>query len=345
MRKQQKKRDNFNHLTPAKRDRLEIMLKAGDKQKTIAEVLKVDPSTVSREKGRKRKKDLHYDATIAQAKAKAKRASSKYCGMAVESDLLRKNYIIAELKKHRSPDEIAGRIKKENIYKKIGTDAIYRWLYGTRGGRYATLLCTRRRKRKKQKRSAKREMIPNRISLKERPKEGIHAEGDTFVSPKNTGTESGAIIVIPDSQLILATKASSLSPVVVCPIFSSLLGETTATDITLDNGIENKGHETFPVPAYFCEAHHPWEKPHVENSIGLLRRWFLPKGMNMGLVEEARLQSHVHVLNGKYRKSLGYRSAYEVSLERGIIQKDFVEKKRLLAENYVATKIALGVRI
>jgi len=62
-------------------------------------------------------------------------------------------------------------------------------------------------------------------------------------------------------------------------------------------------------------------------------------------VSEQELQTYIHVLNGKYRRSQGFRSAYELGLESAIITKDFIEKKRLLAEKYLATRIALRVRI
>jgi IS30 family transposase len=93
------------------------------------------------------------------------------------------------------------------------------------------------------------------------------------------------------------------------------------TTWTLDNGIENIYHEQFRVPAYFCTPGSPWQKPHVENNIGLLRRWFIPKGINLEVVPEDTFQSMLHVVNHKYRKSLGYESAYEQSLSHDIIKK------------------------
>ena len=336
---------SFTHLNQSLRDRLEILLREGIPQKDIAQVLGVHPSTISREKRRKRREDIDYTATIAQQKARAKRASSKYCGMAVESDQKRKQYIIQELVAHRAPEEIARHIQREKLFEDIGKDAIYSWLYSTRGGRYAKYLCTKRWKRRPQKRVPKREMIPNRIGLEHRPLAGIHAQGDTFVSPKDTGTDSGVMVVIPEAQLMLGTKVEALRPVVVLTAMSTIICETRATDMTLDNGIENKHHEQLPIPAYFCQAHHPWEKPDVENAIGLLRRWFIRKGTAMRIVSEAQLQYYLHVLNGKYRKSLGDRSAYEVAVERGIVTKEFVEKKTKEAGDYYQSQIALGVRV
>lgn len=89
----------------------------------------------------------------------------------------------------------------------------------------------------------------------------------------------------------------------------------------VDNGIENVRHKEIGVPTYFCDPGCPWQKPHIENSIGLVRRWFLPKGTNLDDVSDEVFQSQLHLLNGKYRKSLGYQSAYEAALEAGIIDR------------------------
>ena len=238
-----------------------------------------------------------------------------------------------------------GRMALEKNYPPIGKDAIYSWLYSTRGNRYAKNLCTMRKKKRAQKRGPKRDMIPNRISLRERPKRGIHAQGDAFLSPKKYGTASGILVVIPDAQLLLGTKTPSLSPKTYTPRIDALLKQTNADTCTFDNGIENKHHEQLSVFTYFCDSHAPWQKPDVENGIGLVRRWFIPDTTNMNDVSEEDLQGYLHVLNGKYRRSLGFRSAYEVGVEKGIITKSFVKKRILAAQKHMVTRIALGVRI
>ena len=91
-------------------------------------------------------------------------------------------------------------------------------------------------------------------------------------------------------------------------------------DMTMDNGMENRNHQNFGLPTYFCDPHSPWQKPHVENGIGLIRRWFIRKKTDLRDVSEQDLQAHLHLLNGKWRKSLGYRSAYEVATEYGILK-------------------------
>ena len=90
--------------------------------------------------------------------------------------------------------------------------------------------------------------------------------------------------------------------------------------MTMDNGIENKDHESWDVSAFFADPHSPWQKPMIENEIGLLRRWYFKKGTDWSLVSEDALQPAITFLNNKYRKSLGYQSALEVARAHGMIK-------------------------
>lgn len=315
-------RRRFRHLTQGDRDRIEALYDVGEPQKEIAKILEVSPGTISREL-RRLKRCTRYRATSAQCNADRKRRNSKWKGMKIEADPALRRHVIAELKKRQSPDAIAGRSKKDNRPFRIGKDAIYAWLYTGRGARYAKYLCTKRHTKKRQKKKPKREMIPNRIPLERRSKRnGLrHAEGDTFVSGKRAHTTAaGAMIVVPEAQFMQARNLPDLKPSSMVAAVADIAAVVEMDDLTLDNGIENRNHAQFPVPAYFCAAHHPWEKPHVENAIGLLRRWFLPKGTDLSQVTQKRLNGYVEVLNGKYRKSLGYCSPLEVARERGILK-------------------------
>jgi IS30 family transposase len=324
-----KKRKHFQHLGQKDRDRIEALLGAGHTQKEVAKILKVDKGTISREIRKRRRKNGRYEATAAQQKASVQRSNSKYQGMKVEKCRDLKAYLIAELKNHRSPDEIAGRMKQERRKNRIGTNAIYKWLYSVYGQPYARYLCTKRYRRKKRKVvGAKRTMIPNRIGIEKRPLGATnktrygHFEGDTIVAPKKAdNTESVAVTAERMTKLFLGTKIPSLSPVHMQSAVERLDSEAHMLSLTLDNGIENRSHESWPVPAYFADPHAPWQKPLVECSIGLLRRWFLPKGTDFARIPGSELQQYFSIINHKYRKSLNYKSAYEAALLHGIIQK------------------------
>jgi IS30 family transposase len=323
--KKRKKKRRFRHLNQHDRDRIQALLDSGHKQEEIAKIIDFDPGAVSREINKRKYKDGRYIATYAQHKARVKRKNSKAEGMKVESNPELKEFIIKELIAHRSPDEIAGRMVLENKTSRVATKAIYKWLYSRWGQPYCKYLCTKRYKKRKQKNKTKREMIPNRKSIHIRPIAGVHAQGDLFVSPTKTRTQrSGAVFIVPDTKLAAGTMIEDKKPA----SFKQAVKQTTkyinVDDLTLDNGIENRNHEQFGIDTYFCDPHSPWQKPHIEGFIGLIRRWFIPKKTDLKGVSEEQFQEYLHILNSKHRKSLGYRSAYEVSLERGIIQKKHV---------------------
>lgn len=303
------------------RDRMEALLESGHLQKEVACILGFDPSVISRERKRQRKNGV-YRATTAEHKARVKRSNSKYQGMKIEKNETLRRYIIKELKKKRSPDEIAGYMKRMKVVSRVGTNAIYKWLYSASGQPYCRYLCTYRYRKKPQTGKPKREMIPDRIPLRERPIEGEHAEGDLFVSPiRSQSVRSGALLCVPSTKLLIGAMIENRKPKSMVQAVNKMLKQCSVTDTTWDNGIENRYHQEFSLPAYFCDPHSPWQKPHVENSILLIRRWFIPKGTNLDEVSEEDFQKYLNILDHKYRKSLGYHSAYEVSLERGIIQK------------------------
>ena len=70
--------------------------------------------------------------------------------MKIESDKELRKLVILGLKTARSPDEIAGRMKEEKRKKRVGTNAIYKWVYSPFGQRYRRYLCTKRKQKKKQ---------------------------------------------------------------------------------------------------------------------------------------------------------------------------------------------------
>lgn len=319
-----KRRKSFKHLTVNDRDRIHSLYMHGTSQKDIAEVLGVDPGTICRELKRYGRSTWRYNAIKAQRDAETKRANSKRPGMKVETYPELKQLIIRWLRKLRSPDEIAGRLKKLKVTPRVGKNAIYKWLYSEDGKPYCKYLCTRRSRTKRQAGLSKHVLIPDRISLNERPatKGLVHTERDLFVSPTKSHARSvGLLIVVPNSKLFKGSILPTKSSPVVITCANMHYKRMKADTCTADNGIENIQHKKSTVPVYFCDKGAPWQKPHVEGGIGLVRRWFLPKGTNLDLIDDEVFQSQLHLLNGKYRKSLNYQSAYEKAIESGIIKK------------------------
>jgi IS30 family transposase len=99
-----------------------------------------------------------------------------------------------------------------------------------------------------------------------------------------------------------------------------MLKDKKKRSMTYDNGIENRDHTELGIPTFFCDPYSSWQKGGNENGNKLLRRFF-PKGTDFNLVTQKQLDAKVLLINEKPRRSLGYRSALEVAMKRGIIKK------------------------
>jgi len=328
------------HLKQFDRDRIQAMKDAGVKQCDIAKVMGRNPSVICNEIKRNRRKircrggnkDGPYEASVANHKAYVRRRESKYQGSKIRNDKDLEKYITIRLKWDWSPDEISGRMKKENQPFYASKDLIYAWLYSVWGQNYTKYLYQKRDRKKKQKpKKTERVMIPNRVGIELRPEVVNdrstygHFEGDTIVSGKNlTGSlskESLAVIYERKSKYIAARKINSMSPIQfnhgVKKILNALKQKET---MTLDNGIENRDHEKLGISTYFCDAYSSWQKPGVENANKMIRQ-YIPKGSDISCFSHQYVTMIIQRINNKPRKSLGYKTPMEVMMENNLLNK------------------------
>jgi IS30 family transposase len=323
----------YQQLSQYERDRIEAMREAGHSQKDIAGVLKRDKGTISREiaRNRRRKRTKQgtllgkYEASVAQLKQYNRRRNAKYQGKKIEKNEDLRQYIIERLKRRWSPDDISGRIKKDKEPFYASKNLIYEWLYSVYGQPYTKYLCTKRYKPRKQKEKTPKQLIPNRISINERPEfindrsQFGHWEADTIVSGKKTGSKKSlAVAYERKSKYIEAKKLNDLKPNSMNNALKEMDNHLAINSLTFDNGIENQYYEELGIDTYFCEPYSSWQKGGVENANGMIRR-FIPKGIDISKVSKKYLLLVLDIINNKPRKSLNYRTPREVAIENNLI--------------------------
>jgi transposase, IS30 family len=97
-------------------------------------------------------------------------------------------------------------------------------------------------------------------------------------------------------------------------LFENIKQEHRIT-MTFDNGREFCGHlkiaENLKLDTFFARPYHSWKRGLNEHTNGLIRQFFL-KDTNFKTVKPKELQRVVDLINHRPRKSLGYRTHYEV---------------------------------
>jgi transposase, IS30 family len=335
----------YQHFKQADRDRLDVNLDNGIKQKEIARLLGKDPSAISREIKRNRRhqrrglKTIYgpYEASVAEHKAYVRRKYAKWQGKKIDDDANLRIYIVERMFRGWSPDDISGRMRIDQKPFYASKNAIYRWLYHGSGQIFCQLLASRRYHPKKRKVNPKqKELIPFRISISERPEainqrlEPGHFEADTIVSGKKTGSKT-ALAVAGERKFRYAkiNKIKSMSPVNFNRAINDFQKTVVMKSATMDNGLENRKHYELGMATYFCDPYSSYQKGGVENLNGMIRR-YIPKGVDIGQYSDEYVKMVEDTLNHKPRKSLGYQTPYECMKENGLLKEEKESLKSLI---------------
>jgi transposase, IS30 family len=262
----------------------------------IAERLGRHPSTIYRELGRNRFRDgdrgfCGYFPLNAQDLARRRRQRRRKL---ITDDALRA-HVVGRLKAGWSPQQIAGRLKREPADggASVCHETIYRHVYGPEGredGLFRHLPRARRRRGSRYGRRPPSTPIPRERWIENRPAEVQnrdsfgHWECDLLIFGKEAGKANVTSLAERKSRFtFLLPNEDKRSAAVVAGIADALRGppEDARRTVTFDRGSEFAGYAVLDrelaVKAYFCDPHSPWQKGGVENANGRVRR-FLPAG-------------------------------------------------------------------
>lgn len=314
------KRQPYHHLTAEQRNQIFQYQRKGCSLRQIACYLQVAASTVSREI--KRNRDHENQAYLPDTAQKLSRKRRHRPGSKIKRSKDLQHLISDWIAMSLSPEVIAGRLKQEVSHHIISHESIYKWIYGD--GKplklYEYLLRHKRSRGLRPSRKSESK-IPNRVSIHERPHcEGPgHWEGDTI----HFAGHKGGIVTIYDkaTKMTLGAKMSSLTSAETIANLETILSklpEQMRQTMTFDNGSEFTGHEQLKKllskGTYFCDPHSPWQKGGIENANGIIRRR-IKKGSKADEYSAREVQEIIHQINMTPRKSLDYRSPYEMLLK------------------------------
>ena len=288
------------------------------------------PGPVPGTEGPGRRPRLRYRAGPAQAKAEARARRPKPSRLAQQPEL--QTWVQDKLESEQwSPEQIARRLREEfpdDESMRISHEAIYQALYvqGRGALRRELTVCLRtgRALRKPRRRAdGRRERIKDKVLISERPAEAEdravpgHWEGDLIIG-EDSGSAIGTLVERSTRFVMLLHLptdhgAEAVRDAIVAQI--NTLPAALRRSLTWDQGIELARHAeiTFAadLPVYFCDPHSPWQRGTNENTNGLLRQYF-PKGSDLSDHDAAHLNLIAAKLNGRPRKTLGFKTPAEV---------------------------------
>jgi len=287
----------MKQLNKTERQEISILLSKNYSLRSIAKALGRNTSTISREIKRNSVKN-QYNPNKAHTKSHQRRYwITKPPPKLWKEEWKTFNEMIEEKLNQKYPwsiEQIVGYWNKKNPHQTVSVPTIYKYLYKWRSKLCKYLPTKRQRRRKRSFLSSKRQMIPNRTWIDNRPKEINtrlkigHWEGDTLGSKKGE-TETILGTIERKSRFLLARKIPNRKPKQIAKHFQEWQKKYNVESITLDSGIEFKQHQTYNCKTYFCHPYSSWEKGQIEYAMRLLRK-LVPKKSSMKKVSESQLQ-------------------------------------------------------
>src|SRR3989344_67606 len=317
----------FKQLTVEKRWKLHELRSQKLSMRECGRQLEVHVSTVSRELGSKSADIAGGRVYLPDHAALVTRGRRKKCRPHIKLDnpSFRKNILI-EIQRGRSPEIIAGRIKREQGRTVISHETLYRFIYdseiGKRDKLYQYLPRGKKRRSKKKGRKSQKQRLEGRVFIEARSKganersELGHWETDSMLCKYRDGVN---VLAERMSRKVIITKLSAKDANATTQAIVGRLKEEVVASVTADNGPENAEHKkiarSLSAEFFFCHPYHSWEKGTVENRNSVIRR-YLPRTTDLSTWTQDELDEIAEDINTTPMKCLDYQTPNEVLLAR-----------------------------
>ena len=309
------------HLTQQQRYHIEAYKKAGYGNSEIAKDLGVHPSTIGRELKRNSSPiRQRYGAKVAQEISSVRKSVNSKANKKFKNEL--EDLVIKYIERDWSPEQVSATLLIKHDLS-LSFVRIYQYIESDRqnGGVLHTHLRFYGKKRRAKYGKQSKVRIKDRVSISERP---IIVDEKTRIGDLEIDTiigkgKQGAITTIVD-RVSAFVKIS----IPTTKRAQDIENETTKLllphkdkiyTITSDNGLEFANHkaiaDTLTCDYYFCHPYSSWERGLNEYTNGLIRQYF-PKGSSFTDITSERIQEVENKLNHRPRKTLGWRTPYEV---------------------------------
>jgi len=314
-------------LTLAEREEISRGLARRQSLRAIATQLGRSPSTISRELQRNGGTEC-YRAVKADQAAWDRARRPKRCKLVCNQRLGRT--VATKLRLQWSPQQVAGWLKcayPEDESHQVSHETIYRSLFiQARGALKKELqqhLRTQRAIRRSKHAGMKQDrhgQILNMVSIRERPASVEdravpgHWEGDLIFGTNNS--QIATLVERHTRYVMLAKVGGKDSETVINALIKRAhsLPKELYKSLTWDRGKEMADHQRFTlatnIKVYFCDPQSPWQRGSNENTNGLLRQYF-PKGTDLSVHSQAKLDAVARRLNERPRKTLGFQTPAE----------------------------------
>ena len=326
------KQKHYTHMSREERHVFSAYLQDGLSLRAVALKLGRQPGGLCREikENSRDGNRTGYDPAFADLHARFRKWDANRRNPLKSREVM--EYVLEKLRKDWSPVQIAGRIQEDHPGSpdmRVSHETVYRFINSEEGRELNVVSHLRHGKYRKFKKKRpiplhpKKQAIPNRISIDERPsivqkkKRFGDWEGDSMIGRLTRG-EILTVQKERKSQYIRLKKVKDKSAAetsrAICENLTSFPASLRRT-MTFDNGRENTEHGQLSIALgleiYFCDPYSSWQKGSVENIIGLIRQ-YIPKGERLENYSDGQIQAIEDRLNDRPRKCLGFRTPREV---------------------------------